>query len=309
MEDRKLKKIVVITAIIAAVAITAAAVIGLTTGIYRIKDGKWGIIAIDEENSFSTRGIDMIDLHTVSADIRTHDTASEKIEVHLTGATRARQQENIPYLSAGQKDSVLDIHIERRRKISAGFHENHLVLDIGIPRGYQNRLTVKTVSGDVTLTGHNYAGLALTTTSGDMELKQIQSGLFRMKTTSGTFIAEKLVTERSELSSVSGDIYITSFLGEAGIKTTSGDITLDFINFFSPVNIKSTSGDVSLTLPESSGFHLDARSTSGDITCGFPIQLSGADTGSDRRTIRGNVGSASNKITVRTVSGEIEITF
>ena len=148
----------------------------------------------------------MIDLHTVSVVIRTRDTASGKIEVHLTGTTRARQQDNIPYLSAGQKDSVLDIHIERKREISAGFHESHLVLDIGIPREYQNRLTVKTVSGDVTLTGHNYAGLALTTTSGDMELKQIQSGLFR-------------------------------------VKTTSGDIALDFIDFFNPVNIESTSGN------------------------------------------------------------------
>jgi len=312
MKNTKLGKLVIITTIVAAVAIAGAGTIGLSVGIYsfkggNLKKGKRGSTAIDKSKSFRLEGIVAINISTISADIIIRSSKREDIEVHFHGTVRTTHQDNIPQLVTEQGDSILHIYTERKRDFSIGYLESHLVLELNIPEVYQRRLTVKSVSGDLDLADHVFSILSLTTTSGDIDLNQVHTGPFMMKTTSGDLHADGLFSENSEFSSVSGDIEIHSYTGDVGVNTTSGDITLGYTEFANRVDINSTSGEVYLTLPGSAEFRLEARSTSGDISCKFPIQLSGADTGDSKHSISGDVGSASHLITVRTISGDIEI--
>jgi hypothetical protein len=56
-------------------------------------------------------------------------------------------------------------------------------------------------------------------------------------------------------------------------------------------------------------FSLDARSTSGDVTCRFPIVVEDRSTGGGNHVLAGKVGTGAGSVTVRTVSGDIRVTL
>ena len=305
MKGSKLRKLVIITAIVAGVSFAAAGIIALSTGIYSTKGGE--VTSIDERRSLVLEGIDAIDTSTTSADIVIKATENREVEVHFHGTARTDNPDSIPRLVTEREGNVLYIYTERKKNISLGYFENRLVLELYIPENYRHRLTVHSVHGVIELNDQIFSILTISSTSGDVDLDQIQTGSFKMKTTSGDLSAAGLLSEKSELSSVSGNIEMLSIKGDVAVKTTSGDITLDYAEFSGSADIESTSGDVYMTLPGSAGFNLEARSTSGKISCKFPIRLSGADTGGSRNSISGDVGNASHSIKVKTVSGDITI--
>ena len=306
MKGSKLRKLVIITAIVAGVSFAAAGIIALSTGIYSTKDGEG--TSIDERKSLVLEGIDAIDTSTTSADIVIRTTENREVEVRFHGTARTGNPDSIPRLVTERKGSVLYIYTERKKNISFGYFKNRLVLELNIPENYRHRLTVHSVSGVIELNDQILSILTISSTSRDVDLDQVQTGFFKMETISGDLSAAGLLSERSDLSSVSGDIEMLSIKGGLAVKTTSGDITLDYTGFTGSAVIESTSGDVHMTLPGSAGFHLEARSTSGKISSKFPIKLSGADTGKSRNSISGDVGSASHSIKVKTVSGDITVT-
>ena len=104
---------------------------------------------------------------------------------------------------------------------------------------------------------------------------------------------------------MSGDIRIKGFEGDIALKITSGKTAIDYASFDNTVQISSISGDVRLGLPQTAEFRLNARSTSGDIDCDFPITMT--DSSGSRRSIEGTVGSGTNTVIIKTVSGDIDI--
>ncbi len=307
MKGSKIRKLVIITVIVAVVSFTAAGIIALSTGIYSTKEGEG--ISIDERKSLGIEGIDAIDTSTTSADIVIKATDNHEVEVHLYGTARAGNPDSIPRLVTERRDNVLYIYTERKKNVSPGYFKNSLVLELNIPENYRDRLMIHSVSGVIELNDQILSILTISSTSGDVRLDQVQTNSCKIKTTSGDLSAAGLLSEKAELSSVSGDIEMLSIESELTVESTSGDITLDYAVFSGSAGIESTSGDVYMTLPGSSGFHLEARSTSVKISSRFPIILSGADTGSkNRKSISGDVGSASYSIKIKTVSGDITVT-
>ncbi len=253
MKGSKLRKLVIITAIVAGVSFTAAGIVALYTRIYITKDREG--TSIDERRSLVLEGIDTIDTSTTSADIVIKATENREFEVHFHGTARTDNPDSLPRLVTERKGSVLYIYTERKKNISLGYFENRLVLELYIPENYRHRLTVHSVHGVIELNDQIFSILTISSTSGDVDLDQIQTGSFKMKTTSGDLSAAGLLSEKSELSTVSGNIKMLSIKGYLAVKTTSGDITLDYAEFSGSADIESTSGDVYMTLP-----------VSGDIT-------------------------------------------
>jgi hypothetical protein len=224
MKGSKLRKLVIITAIVAGVSFTAAGIVALSTGIYSTKDPKG--VPIDERKSLVLEGIDAIDTSTISADIVIRATGNREVDVRFHGTARTGNPDSIPRLVAERKGSVLYIYTERNKNLSLGHFENHLVLELNIPESYRQRLTVHSVSGVIELNDQIFSILTISSTSGNVGLDNVQTGSFKMKTTSGSLSASGLISEKSELSSVSGEIEMLSIKGGLAVKTTSGNITL-----------------------------------------------------------------------------------
>ncbi len=93
--------------------------------------------------------------------------------------------------------------------------------------------------------------------------------------------------------------------GDVTAQSSSGEITLAFAASPSHVEAGTSSGGVMVKLPADAGFVLDAHSSSGDISCTFPISLDGS-TGA-RHVMRGSVGSGAGSIVLHTSSGDIRV--
>ncbi len=306
--NNTLKKIVWITAAIAIVSLGIAAVLFFASGTVRPWEPGNGII-VDEQRSLGSSGIENIDVRTSSTDVYIAASDGNSVEARLHGTVYTGQADAIPVLEAGQNGEVLEISTKRKdgRRWGVGFFSSDLILEIQVPEQYRGALLVRTSSGDVQINGQNLSELSVETSSGDMQLSSIRAANISMESSSGDQRAEGVEAERSEFASSSGEIRVKDLQGRAGAESSSGDITLRFDAFTADLEVRSSSGDVELYLTETAEFRVEARASSGDIDCAFPISLDREDSETSRNRLYATVGNGTHRVTVQTSSGDITI--
>ena len=300
-------RVVVITAIVAGGCLGVAALIGLAAGGFAPREFRRAGATVDERRSLPLGGVDLLALTTNAENIRVIDGAGDSVEAWLHGTAGAGNPDAVPHLVAERAGGTADIRVERKRPMGIGPFWSDLTLEVSLPKGYAGRLSVKSVSADINVADHAYAGLALSTTSGEIRVGAVSASDFAMHSTSGDLRAIAVTAQRADMSSVSGQVDVKSLAGDTTVRTTSGDVKVAFAATPSRLEAASTSGDVTLRLPSEAQFTLDARSTSGDISCKFPITISERSTGGGRHVLAGAVGSGPKTAAVRTVSGDIRI--
>jgi lia operon protein LiaG len=149
--------------------------------------------------------------------------------------------------------------------------------------------------------------LSVQTSSGDMRLNAVQASTIAMESSSGDHTAEGLNAGQATITSSSGEIRVRDLQGSVKAESSSGDITLRYREFTSDLEVRSSSGDVELFLTEAAEFRVEARASSGDIDCAFPVTLNGADSEARRNHLFGAVGEGTHRVVVRTSSGDITI--
>jgi lia operon protein LiaG len=263
-----LKKIVLITTAVAVVSLGIAALLFFTTNMNRAWELKGGI-TVDERETFPLEGITEINVQTSSIDVFIGNTEGSSIEVYLHGSVHTRRSEATPILAVEQTGDLLRITTEREKgqPFVLGFYSEDLVLEIGVPEQYRNRLVVRTRSGDLDISDQNLSELSVNTSSGDMQLSSVLAATVSMESSSGDQKAENLQA----------------------------------------LEVRSSSGDVKLLLTEAAQFRLEARASSGDIRCEFPVTLAGANSEMSRHTVIGTVGDGVHQVLVKTSSGDITI--
>ncbi|UCF98545.1 MAG: DUF4097 family beta strand repeat protein [Spirochaetaceae bacterium] len=306
--NRNLKKIVFITAAVAVVSLGLAAILFFATNVGRA----WGLkggIPVDERRTFFVEGIGDISIRTGSTDVFVGKNEGSSVEIHLYGTVYSAQPEAIPALNAEQNGGLLTITTGRKdgRPFVLGFFSSDLILEIRIPERYRDALLVHTSSGDVEIDDQQLSKLSVETSSGDIQLRSIQAGTITLGSSSGDQRVENLLAEHSELTSSSGEIRVKGLEGGAKAESSSGDITLHYQVFNSDLEVRSSSGDVGLFLTETAEFRLEARASSGDVDCAFPVTLAEASGEVRRNRLRGIVGDGTHQVVVQTSSGDITI--
>lgn len=304
---KTLKQVVIVMAIIAVFILAIAGGIKMAKGALRamarcaiqsVEAGRAGTVAVDERKSIPIKSINRIAINAVSENITIREASGDNITAWFHGNISSASPDDRPHLKVDQQGDTAEIRIERRIKeqmhVNLGLTQNNAVLEVSIPKQYAGKLSAESVSADITLESHGYRKLALTTVSGDIEADAVKAGKLTLYTTSGDVRIQRLAIERAEIHSVSGDVAIT---GDVDAYSTSGSI-----------DIETVSGDVRLGMSPNAKFTLDARSTSGNVTCDFPITLTSSNTDVGEHNLIGTVGSGKGAVTARTVSGDIEIT-
>jgi len=306
--NNTLKKIVWITAAVAVVSLGIAAVLFFATGM----GGPWepgkGII-VDEQRSFASNGIGELEVRTSSTNVFVGTSEGNTVDVRLTGTVYAGQADAIPALAAEQVGDVIDISTERKdgRRWVLGFFSSDLILEIEVPNNYRGAFVVHTSSADVEISDQVLSELSVETSSGTIKLHSIQAGTVSLDSSSGDQTAEGMNAGYSQMTSSSGDIRAKDLRGGARVESSSGDITLRYGQFDSDLEVRSSSGDVELYLTDKAEFLVEARASSGDIECAFPVTLSGADSEMSRNRLYGTVAEGTHRVAVRTSSGDITI--
>ena len=147
--------------------------------------------------------------------------------------------------------------------------------DVGV-RGRVGALEVKTVSGDVELSGEVEGEAVVKTVSGDARLDRV-GGRLRTQT-------------------VSGDVVAAAVGGSLVAKSVSGDLRFESVRE-GDVEFTSVSGDVRIGIAPGSFLDVDAGSVSGDLSSEVPL-ASDHDGDGDGPTVvlRG-----------KTVSGDVKV--
>jgi lia operon protein LiaG len=304
------QRIVIGTAIVAGAALLIAAMIALTVGIgpYPAGSAPQGGGRVDESKQFPLSGIGSISIDTVAEDVRIVESSDSNVTAHLSGTVGAAQPEAVPHLAAELAGSALRIKVERKSVLFMGPFWQNLVLEVAIPRSYSGSLSTHTVSGDIDMGDRALETVVLGTTSGDGRTGAISAKSFEWKTTSGDLSAAGIESPSSRISSVSGELTVRALTGDLNANSTSGEVRIDYKKAPGNVEIGTVSGDARIALPADSRFQLNARSTSGDITCDFPITMTGSSGGPGRHSLAGSVGEQpQSRLDIHTVSGEIEI--
>jgi len=289
MNRNTLTRIATITAIIAGVSLLIAGVIGVASGAFRaMATGAFGV-AVNERKSLPITSINRIAINAVSENITIREVSGDDIAVRFHGSVSSASPDDRPHLKVNQQGDTAEIRIERKQHVVFGWTRNDAMLEVGIPKQYAGKLTAEGVSADITVGSHHYAEVALKTISGDI-------------------LAQDLTTERTNISSVSGDVVVKELTGDVDANSTSGDVALAFAKMPGSIAVKTISGDIRLGMPPNAEFTLDAHSTSGDVTCDFPITLTNSHADGEEHSLVGTVGSGKGTVTARTVSGDIGIT-
>jgi hypothetical protein len=159
--------------------------------------------------------------------------------------------------------------------------------------GRLGNVELKTASGDIVV--EHVSGLRVQSASGDVRAVTVD-GEARLQTVSGD-VRLGTVTGLVSATLVSGDFAIDDAHTDLNAKTVSGDQRIDAVRQ-GEIRLQSVSGDVRVGIRRGTRLHIDASSTSGDVSSELDVK----DAPSE-----GSSGTEA-RLAAKTVSGDIEIT-
>ena len=189
----------------------------------------------------------------------------------------------------------------------------------------RDALTARTVGGRIDIEEVRTPRLEVKSFSGAVALRGRSRGDSKVETVSGavTFDGvlaaddiEKVRAPRLEVKSFSGAVALRGrSRGDSKVETVSGAVTFDgVLAAEGRLGIRSHSGSIFLTVPDGSGFELEAESFSGSLRSDLPVLAGPGDPtrratvlGAGSRAIRGTAGGRGSSLELFTVSGDIAI--
>ncbi len=152
----------------------------------------------------------------------------------------------------------------------------------------------------------NYHFDQLSSVSGDIEVTSL-TGTLNVKSVSGD-VRVKDVTGPVSASAVSGSVRVEEVVGLVNAKSVSGDVevAISQLEGAGKMEFSSTSGSVSVRLPAQLDAEVSMSTLSGSLICDFPLQIEerGLRLG---RSANGRVGSGLRTLRISSVSGSVSL--
>ena len=262
------------------------------------------------ERDFTVGATPRLHVRNVSGD--TKITVGEDGKIHVKARKRVRGTseerakrllENVEVrLEQDGDDVILKPHLyEQDRGWADLFRGGRVAVDFDITVPREVRLEAHTVSGDLVVEATR-GPMDAQSVSGDVRLAGIQ-GPLRLKTVSGDAVLTDYAGQVAA-NSVSGDLTFERVrLQGSEIITVSGEVRIDGeLDKAREHRMKTISGDIDLRLTGGS-YDIRFSSVSGDLD----NEMDGEVTVSGRRDKHIVIGKAETKVSVKTMSGDLEI--
>jgi DUF4097 and DUF4098 domain-containing protein YvlB len=262
------------------------------------------------EREFTVGHLPRLHVRNVSGDTKIavgeDGTIHVKARKRVRGTSEERAKrllENVEVRMDQEGDDVtLKPHLyEQDRGWADLFRGGRVAVDFEITVPREIRLEAHTVSGDLELAGTR-GPLEAQSVSGDVRLEDVQ-GPIRLKTVSGDGILSDFAGQLVA-NTVSGDLTFERVrLHGSEIVTVSGEVRIDGeLDKAREHRLKTISGDVDLRLTGGS-YDIRFSSMSGDLDS----EMQGEINVTGRRDKHVMIGAAETKVTVKTMSGDLEI--
>lgn len=165
-------------------------------------------------------------------------------------------------------------------------------------------LKAKTSGGGIKM-GRMGGDIEASTSGGDVELEE-GGGSSRLSTSGGN-VSVGHAAGPCELRTSGGDIRVDTVSATLDADTSGGNVRAGFEGALKGDCTLSTSGGgVKATVGQNVGFHLDARTSGGDVNAaGLTITISGGGIG--KSSLSGDVNGGGPLLKLRTSGGDIEV--
>ena len=318
------------------ISVLSVVVVGLCVllgyGLSRADSAQWEIVSSNaelvQEKQFSVEDIDKLDIRydRSSNDVTIYESDGSTVIVREFANFEVKDSELADIRLSGSTLSVKGPkRVNNMVSVNRYMVNRYMYTEIWLPAGYEGEISVKTVSGEISVDRELslQQKLKLSSTSGDITTKNVAAEQVMIASTSGEVRTGELTAKEIEISTTSGDIRldkaagrllaastsgevtVSDGSGERKVSTTSGDIRISGID--SKFSVSSTSGEV--TLEGQSGFGT-VGTTSGDTRLSI-AQLTGdldINTSSGAVTLQLS-RDESLQFKAATVSGEISTFF
>ena len=185
----------------------------------------------------------------------------------------------LKWLRPHRHSATVTVTVPRKCQTQVG-----VVSAAAVMSGISARASVKSVSGGITLDG----------VTGDVDAN----------TVSGALEAQG-INGKLNFHTVSGDLTLADgWLARLDANGVSGDVTADIdLDQLGGMQVTTVSGEVTLRLPAEADARVNLHSLSGDVRSDFTeLKRSSAPAS---RSVRGNLGAGSGRVSVTTMSGRV----
>ncbi len=262
------------------------------------------------EREFTVGHLPRLHVRNVSGDTKIMVGEDGKVVVKARKRVRGTSEERAKRLLENVEvrmdqegdDVTLKPHLyEQDRGWADLFRGGRVAVDFEITVPREVRIEGHTVSGDLELVGTR-GPLEAQSVSGDVRLDDVQ-GPLRLKTVSGDGIVSDYAGQLIA-NTVSGDLTFQRVrLHGSEVITVSGEVRIDGeLDKARDHRLKTISGDIDLRLTGGS-YDIRFSSMSGDLDS----ELEGEVSVTGRRDKHVMIGAAETKVTVKTMSGDLEI--
>ena len=275
------------------------------------------------DRTLTVSGAVSLDLTTGSGQVMVKTGDSSRVVIHATVRSSS------DWFEGNEESAVRGVEsnppiVQSGNSIRIGYNlsddaKRHVSVSYEITLPADTTLQVNTGSGEISVEGVR-AAAKLHTGSGDIRASDLGpqsrletgSGSIRAdsvaapcfaSTGSGSIQADFTGSGDVDVHTGSGGIRVRGVSGGLRARSGSGELTVDG-NVKGPWQLHTGSGSIRLALASSSGFNLDAHTSSGSIHSDLPITVQGTF---GRHELKGSVRGGGPDVEVSTGSGDIEI--
>lgn len=234
-------------------------------------------------------------LSTTSSDYTVKFYSGTTLKIDVSGDFLS----NFTYSDGLSRTEVTDSNVFIETNDNLRFSD--LKVTVYIPDTYKNLLSIKSSSGELSVTGGKLKNLSLSSSSGDIDLYNVEATDTSLEASSGSIKVSTIKTNKSLIKTSSGDISINGALGETNVSASSGSLGLTLSDLAGNSNFSAQSGDVDLMIPNEIGYKLTFSSNSGEIS-GTNLNV-----GKNNNTYSFTNGNGSKLINVKTSSGDLSL--
>lgn len=290
------------------IAVLSVVVVGLCVllgyGLSRRDSVRWEIgssnAELVQEKQFSVEDIDKLNIlyDKSSNDVTIYESDSSTVIVREFANFEVKDSELAEIKLSG---STLSVKGPKRVNNMVSVNR-YMYTEIWLPAGYEGEISVKTVSGEISVDRELslQKKLKLSSTSGDIATRNVTATQVSVASTSGEVRLGEVTAEEIEISTTSGDVRLDKADGRLSATSTSGEVTVSDGSGERKVN--TTSGDIRI-----SGFDgkFSISSTSGEVTLEGQSGFGAANTTSG--DVRLSVAQLTGDLDIDTSSGEVTL--
>lgn len=309
--NRNLKIILIVIWSIVAIGFTAILVYGISnqngvSGAFDFCNNSMNSeVAVQKDEKVDLKNIDKINVDFSSSNIIIKTTEDINLRIIQKSAKTLTESEKFQIIKTNNEITIKKGNSIKFSNIFS-FGNNQEIIEVYVPKNYNSDMDFETSSGNIEFDSDIELGnVNCEASSGNLFSNcNLRVKDINLEVSSGNISFEALLTNSYNIDASSGNIKINSLAGSGKLKTSSGNIKIQYKDITEESEATASSGDIDLVIPEGLSFEFSGECSSGKINSDF--ELNYKDKKHNEAT--GKVGSAPyKKIKARTSSGSINV--